>query len=448
LFLDLKLDWRLLGFTLGLSTFTCILFGLAPGLRASRVSAREAFRSSSRIATASRDQLGLRRVLVISQVALSLVLMMGALLFSQSLRNLVAVDAGFLEKGVLITDLDLFRRLKVPYAERATFKRDLLERIRALPGVVSAGEVGILPLSGGSTDNQVWIEGTNPATGLDSKFNWVSDGYFMAMAVPLLAGRDFNERDTLSSSKVAIVNQSFARKLGFGEKAIGKMFRRQATPSEPEQVFEIVGLVADTKYSSLREEFGPIAFLCTAQDAQPDPSAQLVIRSSIPMSDVVSSVRNVVAQVSPLVTVDFLPFETVVLEGVMRERLMAKLSGFFGVLAVLIAAVGLYGVMSYLVTRRTNEIGIRMALGAQRWDVLSLLLRNAASLLVPGLAVGAVLSVVVAQSARAMLFGLKPTNPGVLVTAIAGMAFIAFLANLLPARRAMRVDPMLALHYE
>ncbi|HVH72215.1 MAG TPA: ABC transporter permease, partial [Candidatus Dormibacteraeota bacterium] len=244
LFLDLKPDWRLLAFTFGVASLTCILFGLVPALRASRVSPSEAFKTSGRTVTASRKRFGFRQGLVVSQVALSLVLVVGALLFPGSLRNLLAVDAGFLQKGVVVTDVDLFRRLNVPYAERVAFKQDLLEKIRALPGVVSAAEVDILPLSGGSTENLVWIEGANRASEVDSRFNWSSDGYFKAMGIRLLAGRDFIPQDTVFSPKVAIVNQSFARKLGLGRNAIGKTFRRQATPSEPEQSFEIVGLVA------------------------------------------------------------------------------------------------------------------------------------------------------------------------------------------------------------
>jgi predicted permease len=447
-FLDLKPDWRLLAFTFGLASLTCILFGLVPALRASRVSPSEAFKSAGRTVTASRKRFGFRQGLVVSQVALSLVLVVGALLFSGSLSSLLAVDAGFSQKGVVIADLDLFRRVNVPYAARVTFKQDLLQKIRALPDVDSAAEIDILPLSGGSTDNVVWIEGTNPASGLDSLFNSTSDGYFKAMGIALLAGRDFSPQDTVSSPKVAIVNRIFARKLGLGMNPIGKTYRRQATPTEPEQSFEIIGLVTDTKYSSLREEFRPIAFLSTSQDPRPGPSAQFVIRSAAPIAETVSNVRNLVAQASPLITLGFQPFETTILEGLTRERLMAKVSGLFGLLAALIAAVGLYGVMSYLVAQRTNEIGIRVALGAQRTDVLSLVLRNAALLLAPGLVLGAFLSVAAAQAARAMLFGLKPSDPGVLVAAIIGLGFIGFLASFLPARRASRVDPMVALRYE
>ena len=292
LFLDLKPDWRLLTFTLGLASLTCVLFGLAPGVRASRLSPSAAFRTTVRGVMTSHRRFGLRQALVVSQVALSLVLVVGALLFSTSLHNLLAVDAGFLQKGILITNLDLFRFLNVPYAGRVAFKRDLLEKVRALPGMVSAGEVGTLPLSGGGTENRVWIEEASRASGLDTWFNSISDGYFKAMGIALLAGRDFNVHDTLSSPRVAIVNRSFARDLGLGVYPIGRTFRREATPDEPEQSFEIVGLVENTKYSSLREKSGPIAFLCAAQDSQPGPYAQLVVRSAMPMSETVSNIRT------------------------------------------------------------------------------------------------------------------------------------------------------------
>ena len=448
LFLDLKPDWRLLAFTFGLASLTCVLFGLAPALRASRVSPAEAFKTAGRTATASRKRFGFRQGLVVSQVALSLVLVVGALLFSGSLRNLLAVDPGFSQKGVVIADLDLFRRLNVPSAARAAFKQDLLHKIRALPGVVSAAEVEIIPLSGTSTENLVWVEGASQASELESWFNWTSDGYFKAMGIALLAGRDFRPQDTVTSPKVAIVNQTVIRKLGLGTDPIGKTFRRQATPTEPEESFEIVGLIADTKYSSLREEFRPIVFLPTSQDPQPAPFADFMIRSAAPMAETVSNVRSLIAQVSPQITLGFQPFETTILEGLTRERLMAKVSGFFGLLAALIAAVGLYGVMSYLVAQRTNEIGIRVALGAQKADVLSLVLRNAALLLAPGLVLGAFVSVAAAQAARTMLFGLKPSDPGVLIAAMTGLGFIVLLASFLPARRAVKVDPMVALRYE
>jgi putative ABC transport system permease protein len=270
-FLDLKPDWRLLAFTFGLASLTCILFGLVPALRASRVSPSEAFKSAGRTVTASRKRFGFRQGLVVSQVALSLVLVVGALLFSGSLSRLLAVDAGFSRKGVVIADLDLFRRVNVPYAARVTFKQDLLQKIRALPGVDSAAEVDILPLSGTSTENVVWVGGTNPASGLDSLFNSTSDGYFKAMGIALLAGRDFSPQDTVSSPKVAIVNQTFARKLGLGMKPIGKTFRRQATPTEPEQSFEIVAWLRTQSIPACAKNFAPSRFSRRLKTPGPAP---------------------------------------------------------------------------------------------------------------------------------------------------------------------------------
>jgi putative ABC transport system permease protein len=448
LFLDLRTDWRILAFAVMVAGLTCILFGLTPAFQATRTAPGEAMKTSSRTLGRSRNGFGLRQFLVVSQVALSLVLLDGALLFSRTLSNLLAVDAGFQQNGVLITELDLFRRLKIPPARRIAFKRDLLERIRALPGVASAAEVGIVPLSGGSTENKVWMEGTDPSRGVDSKFNWASEGYFKTMGTTLLSGRDFNDRDTISSPGVAIVNESFARRLVLGAHSIGKRFRREATPSEPEQIFEIVGLVRDTKYYTLREEFMPIALLSTTQGIGPGPSAQFVIRSTAALGDTTSRVRSAIAQVSPVIGIDFQTFETTVREGLLRERLMATLSGFFGVLAALIAAIGLYGVMSYLVVRRTNEIGIRIALGADRRNILALIMRQAGALLAIGLAAGTLLALGVAGAAQSILFGLKAYDAYTLALAAVLLAAVTAAASYLPARRAARLEPTVALRSE
>ena len=311
LFLDLDPDPRMLTFTAGLASLTCLLFGLMPALRATRISPGDAMKTSSRSLTASRELFGLRQALVVSQVALSLVLLVGALLFSGSLRNLLAVDAGFQQNGVLIAEVD-FSRFKIPSERRGAFKRDLLERIRALPNVYSAAEVGIVPLSGGGIDNNVWIDGSDPTRKLESNFNWISGGYLKTMGMILLAGRDFDDRDTPTSPRVAIVNQSFAGRLGLGTNPVGKRFRREATPSEPELVFEIVGLIRDTKYYNLREEFRPIAFLSTSQDAHPDPFVQILVRSSASLADLTSGIRSAVAEISSTIGIDFRALETTI----------------------------------------------------------------------------------------------------------------------------------------
>jgi putative ABC transport system permease protein len=442
--LDLSPDPTVLAFTAVLALGTCLLFGLVPAFRGSGVSAANVMRGRGRGVAGGRERFGLRQVLVVSQVALSLVLLVGALLFSGSLRNLMTVDAGFRRNGILIADVD-FRRLPIPRERRSAFKQDLLARLRALPAVDAAGEADVLPLSGNSTSNAVWVDSAGDSRKIEARFNWISGGYLKTMDMPLLAGRDFDTRDAVSSPRVAIVNQSLAHQLGLGDNPVGKRFRRETTPYEPEIVVEIVGLVRDSKYLNLREPFGPIAFLSVDQESNISPDAQFVIRSSTPLSDVMTQARSAIAGVSPEITADFRSFASTIAEGLMRERLMATLSSFFGVLAGLIAALGLYGVMSYLVARRTNEIGIRVALGADRGQILSLILRQSAALLGIGLASGAVLALAAARTVRSLLFGLEPHDGPTLVLAVLLLGATVEVASYLPARRAARLEPMDAL---
>jgi predicted permease len=446
LVLDLAPDRTVLGFTIAVATLTCLLFGLAPAWRATRVAAADAMRGKGRLA-ARRERFGLRQILVVSQVALSLVLLVGALVFSGSLRKLLAVDAGFRQNGILIADLD-YRRLPIPAERRIAFKEDLLSKLRELPAVDGAAEVDVLPLSGDGTDNRVWLDGSDSSAKMDSNFNWISSGYLKTMGMPLLAGRDFDRRDSVSSPLVAIVNRSFARKLGLGENPVSKRFRRESTPNEPEIVVEVVGLVRDSKYCALREESLPIVFLCTAQKKDVSPGAQFLIRSSAPLSDVIARTRSAIASTSAEITMDFQSFAATVEESLLRERLMATLSSFFGILATLIAAMGLYGVMSYLVARRTGEIGVRVALGAGRGDILKLILGQSAVLLAIGLAAGAALVLAASQTVSSLLFGLQPNDAGVLALAILLLAAITQAAGYLPARRASRMEPMAALREE
>jgi len=445
--LDLSTDRTVLAFTIAVATLTCLLFGLAPAWRATQVAASDAMRGKGRGLVGNRERFGLRQVLVVSQVALSLVLLVGALLFSGSLRKLMAVDAGFRQDGILVASLD-YRRLPIPRDGRIAFKRGLLDKLRALPAVDGAAEVDILPLSGGSTTNRVWMDGTDGSRKLDANFNFVGEGYLKTMGIRLLAGRDIDAHDTVSSPRVAIVNESFARKLGLGDNPVGKHFRREAVPSEPEIVVEVVGLVRDTKYLNLREEFRPIAFLSSDQQTRVSSDAQFVIRSAAPLADLTARVRGVMAEAGPEISVEFQSFAGTVAEGLIRERLMATLSSLFGVLAVLIAAMGLYGVMSYFVARRTNEIGVRMALGADRGRILRLVLRQSAGLLATGLVAGAVLTLAMTRAVSSLLYGLKPNDAGTLALAIALLAAITEGASYLPARRAARLEPIDALREE
>lgn len=441
--LDLTPDWRILAFTAALATLTCVVFGLAPALQAARTSPGEAMKSSGRSLTAGRQRLGVRRALVVSQVALSLVLLVGALLFVRTLRNLQTVATGFARDHILVSEIDL-SALKLPVERRSIYKRQLLERLRAIPGILSAADAAIVPVSGSG-----WNESVNiPGTALRRKvanFNRVTPGYFRTLGTPLLAGRDFSDADTASAPPVAIVTETFARKFLEGGGPVGRSLAVIQQEGRPDRVYQIVGFVKDTKYADLREDFSPIVFLPEAQDEEPNAFMRVVLRTEAPIPGLVAAVKRIAAEASPTLVLNFRVFETTIRESLLRERLMATLSGFFGFLAALLATIGLYGVISYMVVRRRNEIGVRMALGASRRDVLTLILREAGTLLGIGLAVGTGLALLAGSAARALLFGLTPGDPMTMGIAVVSLAGVAAAASFLPAHRAATLDPMDAL---
>jgi predicted permease len=446
MFLDLSPDYRVLGFTAGLAVLTCILFGLAPALRATKSSPASAMRANGRGLTASRERFGLRRILVVTQVALSLVLLVGALLFVGSLRNLMSLDAGFRQDGILITSLS-FESLKIPAARRIEYRRRIVEKIRSIPGVIFAAHTNIVPLSGSGWSQQIVIDGKKKS-GSSPRLARVTPGYFATLNTPLVAGRDFDNHDVANGVKVAIVNEAFAKKYFDGARPIGKIFGFEGNKGETPPVFEIVGMVKNTKYYELREDFKPCAFFPDTQDDRPDPGAQIVIRADLPLAALVAAVKRDIVEISPDIDIEFRPLKTQILNGLLRERLMATLSGFFGALAAILAVIGLYGVISYMVARRTNEIGIRMALGAEGGGIVRLILREALLLLGIGLVVGVALALAAARTASSMLFGLKPYDPATLAFAVAALALVAIVASYIPARRAAGVDPMVALREE
>jgi predicted permease len=448
LFFDLQPDLLVLGFTAALAIVTCVLFGLAPALRSTRLEPGAVMKSTSRGLTAGRERFGLRRALVVTQVALSLVLMVGALLFTRSLRNLLTLDAGFQQDGVLVTSLD-FSRLNLPSERRNQFKRDLLERVRAIPGVESAASTGMVPLSGSSWNQEARVQKEGKWTPQGNVYlNRVSPGYFKALGTPILAGRDFNAHDSLTSPKVAIVNEVFARKYLGTPNAVGMQFRLDAGPGQPDPIFEIVAVTQNFKYNDLREDAEPQGYFPNEQEDKPGRGDQLLIRSSMPLTSLTSTVKRTMAEVNPDISINFQTFRAQIVNGLTRERLMAVLSGFFGLLAALLATIGLYGVISYMVARRRNEIGIRIALGASRGKVVGMVLREAGLLLGAGLVAGVGLSLALAATAQAMLFGLKPRDPVTLIGAVALLAVVAAAASYLPARRAAGLDPMVALREE
>lgn len=447
LFVQLGADWRVFGFTAGVAVLTCIFFGLTPALRASRTIPASAMKAAGRGLTADRSKFGLRRLLVVSQVALSLVLLVGALLFGSSMRNILTVDPGFHEENLVTAYVDI-SRTNVANAQRNPLFRDVLDRVRAIRGVEQAANAGIVPVVGGFWNDVVEVPGEHKQQRVIPWFDRVSPGYFRTMGTPLVAGRDFDERDTPSSPKVAIVNQQFCKKLFNTDNAIGKVFRVLAGPGEPERLYEIVGIAKNSKYQSMREDFKPIAYLALSQDKDPGPGISLIVRSALPVGSVMTAIKQLATEKSPQISLQFRVFRTQIRDTLLRERLMATLSGFFGFIAVVLATVGLYGVISYMVARRRSEIGIRMALGASRRDVLQLVLREAGLLLVVGLTIGTGLVIGAGRAVASLLYGLKPNDPVTIGLSVVLLSLVAVLASFLPALRAARLEPMLALREE
>jgi putative ABC transport system permease protein len=321
-----------------------------------------------------------------------------------------------------------------------------VETLGRLPGVAAAAQADILPVSGSGWNQTILVGGI--AQKDYPNFNRVSPAYFKAMGTPFVAGRDFDERDTASSVAVAIVNETFARTYLGGRDPLRQSFQIEEPPGAPRPAYQVVGVVKDTKYYNLREPFRPIAYLAAAQEPQPDAFLQVVIRTTAGPAAVAPAVTRSIAEVHPLIGLKFDTMTSFVRRTLQSEALMATLTGSFGILAGVIAAIGLYGVMSYLVARRRNEIGIRMALGADRRAVVKMVLRESGALLAAGLVVGAVLSVAAARTAGALLFGLSPGDPSTFLQAAAALTAVAALASYLPAERAARVDPTLALRQD
>lgn len=447
LFVNLASDWRVLGFTAALAVLTCLLFGLTPALRATRTDPASAMKSAGRSVTADRQRFGTRRALVVSQVALSLVLLVGALLFVRSLRNLLTVDAGFRRDGLLIVGVDASRLTTSP-ERRSVLYRDLLTDVRQTPGVQQAGSVAIVPVSGSGWNDSIEIPGQSKKKDLLPWFNRVSAGYFRAMGTPIIAGRDFDERDTTRAPEVAIVSKRFADKFLDKANPIGHQIRVLTGPGEPTHLYQIVGMVSDSKYQRLQDDFVPVVFVAATQEKDPSLSISLVVRSNAALGSLMPALKKTILTRNAVLSFQFHVFQTQVQESLMRERLMATLSGFFGFLAAVLAVVGLYGVISYMVARRRGEIGIRIALGASRGEIVKLVAREAGFLIGAGLIVGTALAAATARFASSLLYGLKPTDPATIAAAIAGLAVVAAAASILPAMRAARVQPMTALREE
>ena len=442
LFVDLSPDWRVFAFITGLAVLACLLFGLSPALRATGTNPGRAMQTGGRSSTDAPERFALRRALVVVQVALSLVLIVGALLFARSLQKLATVDPGFRQDGIIAASVDL-RRSAVDPETRLQAYAQAMERVQAVPGVRLAAQALIVPMSGSGWNQNVMIDGQEKEGNVN--LNRIGNDYFRVMETPLLAGRVFGPQDRAGGAETAIVNESFARKYFGGANPIGRMFQLVMGAGEPQPHYQIVGLVKDTKYNGLREESGPIGYFPAAQETRPGPFMDMMVRTDLPLASVTPSITRAVREAAPGATVSYESLERYVRDSMVTERLMATLSGSFGLLALVIATIGLYGVMSYMVSRRRVEIGIRLALGAEPRAVVGMVLRESGLLLGIGVLAGVGLALLMSKWAGSLLYGLDRYDPVSFVIAVAGLGAVSFLAAWIPARRASRLAPTIAL---
>ena len=445
LFIDLSLDWRAFAFTAAVAVGACLLFGLAPALKATHTSLGSAMKTGGRGGTDGRERFGVRRALVVLQVGLSLVLVVGALLFTRSLRNLTTLDPGFRQDGIFTAALDMRKANIAETAMLATHAR-ILERVRAVPGVRNVSQAFTTPVGGNFWNDRIIIGGVQQKD--IANFNAVGPGYFTTLGIRLVSGRDVDARDTPQSPKVAVVSESFVKKFLGGRDPLSQSFQVEAPVGDPRPAIQIIGVVADTKYTDLREPFTPVAYLAATQDAQPGPYLQMVIRADSVSSAMTAATTRAITDINPTIAIQYQTMREQLDRSLTRERLMATLSGFFGGLALFIATIGLYGVMSYMVGRRRTEIGVRMALGADAGTVVRMIVRETGVLLVAGLIVGAALSFYAARAATSFLYELKPSDPLTMAMAMATLASVTLLAGWIPARRAARLPPTVALREE
>jgi predicted permease len=422
--LDLTPDWRVFGFAAALAISTGILFGIAPALRATAV------RPSSHTR--------LNSALVAAQVAVSFVLLIGAGLFVRTFENLDRLDPGFRHDGVLLVDGDVHRAVT---QARTAFYLDLLRQIENLPGVVSASLAGNTPLSGGLWTDKVAID-NQPPSGEAAHINSIAPRFFETMRTPLVAGRDFTPRDDASAPPVAIVNEAFVRRW-FPE---GHSIGRHVSAGSSLADMQIVGVVKDAISQTLREPPPPAVYVPLFQRQTEFPT--FVVHASGSLTQVASELRRQLQADVPNTALDIHTLTAQVEAALVQERLMATLAASFGALALILAAVGLYGLIAYSVARRTSELGIRIALGAGHGNVMWLVIEGALRLLGFGLLLGVPAAWAASRLVTTMLWGLSATDPETIAAAIALLMITGVLASWVPARRAARIDPMAALRCE
>lgn len=440
--LNLALDWRILGFTAGIAIFTGVLCGLATAFRATREDPNAALQHSSRTLGRGTGRLGGR--LIVSQVALSVVLLMGAGLFMGTLKNLREANPGFRTHSLL--DVGIFPKPNAyKNLDLVSYYHQLTDRIAALPGVDSAGMIRTGPGNILEWTENMRVAGTN-TEGFTADFDLVTPGAFRALGIAVLSGRSFDWQDDDHAAHVAIVSKNLAEELFPRGGAIGRHLDVTSNPKW--QNLEVVGVVSDASLYDIRKDRPPTLYVASTQYGEFMKWPTLLVQTSMPPAAIAGALRQTVESLGHEYISSINSVEQSIDRSILQERITAMLSAFFGALALLLAAIGLYGLMAYAVTQRTREIGIRMALGAKPSGVLKTVLRQTLVLVGAGVAIGLPCALAATRLIGHMLYGVSPNDPLTLAWVVGALFAVGALAGYLPARRAMRVDPMVALRYE
>jgi putative ABC transport system permease protein len=453
---NLAMDWRVFAFTTTVGVVTGLLFGVAPAFRGTALTPADALRDHARgiVTGGGRFQVG--HALVAVQVALSFVLVFASMLFVRTLVSLTSQEIGFESSRVVVGTVDVRGiRLRQGFGgraedvsqERLATYQQVREALSAIPGVAAAAMSFVTPVSGSTWNFEIEVPGLPARRRV--LFNAVTSDFFRAMGTPLLAGRDIDDRDRPGSPDVVVVNEAFTATYFRGENPVGKTFTIVGSgAANTNRVVEVVGMVANTKYQRLREAPRPIMYAAFDQQPQRFSSARMTIRTTGAPMESRNAIVQALAGVHKNIALDLKHLDEDLGANVLQERLLATLSGFFGVLALLLAALGLYGVMSYAVTRRRNEIGIRMALGAEPQAVVGLVIRHVALITAVGLIAGAAAALGTGRFINALLYNLAANDRTMIVVTAVTLAAAAAIAGYVPARRAARIDPMAALREE
>jgi predicted permease len=439
-------DWRMLAFTFALALATGIGFGLVPALQSTRPNLAPTLKDQAGNIMGGGAQVMFRKVLVAAQVMLSLLLLIGAGLFTRSLSNLHSLDPGF-KTGNLVQFSINPRSIGYDQPRAVAFYRRLDERLRRVPGVRSVAFSTIALLTGNEWDNWLTIDsyerkGEPP----DVHMNRVTGAYFETLGIPVLQGRTFTPKDEYGAPKVAVVNAAFAKKYFGNGLAVGHRFGQGSDPGTPTDI-EIVGVVGDTRYEGLRDEIPAEAYLCSYQWQL--FGHEVYVRTDRDPENSFAAIRAAVQEIEPAIPLTYMmTLERQLEESLVTERMIAALSTVFGILATVLAIIGLYGVMAYMVTRRSREIGIRMALGARAGNVVWLVMREVLLLVGAGVAAGVPAALALSRLVQAQLYGVQSSDPAAIALATLLLAGVALLAGYVPARRAAGYDPVRVLRYE